>query len=71
MSTTSRFDLARARVNAGLSVRRLAAACGVSRNTIDLLEKGRAVRPASAKLVADYFGVEVTDLMPPEGVTSP
>lgn len=60
------FDLTVARVNAGLSQRELAAACGVHRNTIKSLEDGQTVRPSNAKKVADFFEVQVTDLMPIE-----
>lgn len=58
------FDLVLARVNAGLSQRDLAEAVDVSRGTIKALEDGGTAHPANAKKVADFFGVQVTDLMP-------
>jgi transcriptional regulator with XRE-family HTH domain len=61
---TERFDLRVARVNEGLSQRKLAEVCGVSRGTVRLLEERKPVRPSTAKQVADHFGIEVTDLMP-------
>lgn len=63
---TAPFDLASARINAGMTQRDLADAAGVGRNTILRLEQGLGVRPANAKRVADYFNVQVTDLMPVE-----
>jgi transcriptional regulator with XRE-family HTH domain len=62
--TTASFDLARARINKGHSIRGLARELGVSEPTIRRLEKGEPVRPESAKPVADYFEIQVTDLMP-------
>ena len=57
------FDLTTARVNAGLSQRELATKAGVSRDTIQRLEAGLGAHPRNAKRVADYFEVQVTDLM--------
>lgn len=61
------FDLTRARINAGHSIRGLARELHTHEQTIRRLEQGLPVRPESAKPVADYFGVRVTDLMPLEG----
>lgn len=58
------FDLPEARLNAGYSVRGLAAEIGVAENAVRRLEAGESVHPATAKKVADYFGIKVTDLMP-------
>jgi ribosome-binding protein aMBF1 (putative translation factor) len=60
------FDLATARINRGHSIRGLARALSVHEHTIRRLEQGHAVRPESAKPIADYFEVKVTDLMPLE-----
>lgn len=60
------FDLATARLNAGMTQRELAAATGVPYPTVQRLEAGLGARPANAKKVADHFGVRVTDLMPVE-----
>lgn len=58
------FDLTTARINKGHSIRGLARALDTHEQTIRRLEQGLPVRPESAKPVADYFGVKVTDLMP-------
>jgi ribosome-binding protein aMBF1 (putative translation factor) len=58
------FDLERARVNAGYSIRGLARKLKIHEATIRRLEDRLPVRPESAKPVADFFGVQVTDLMP-------
>ena len=60
---SARFDLCSARLNAGLSARGLAAKTGVTPKTIALLERGERTHPATAKKVADYFQVKVTDLL--------
>lgn len=58
------FDLAAARLNAGHTVASLASELGVHRASIARLENAESVHPATAKKIADYFGVRVTDLMP-------
>ena len=58
------FDLRVARINKGHSVRGLARESGTRENTIRRLERGLSVRPESAKPLADFFEVQVTDLMP-------
>lgn len=63
---TEKFDLALARLRAGYSQRSLAVELGVHRGTLKTLEDGGTVHPANAKKVADFFGVQVTDLMPVE-----
>lgn len=64
MSDATAFDLTAARINAGLSQRSLAEAVGVGLETVRRLERGDGAHPANAKRVADYFEVQVTDLMP-------
>jgi transcriptional regulator with XRE-family HTH domain len=61
-----KFSLSAARMNRGHSVRSLAAELGVDARTLMRLERGDRVHPAKAKKVADFFGVQVTDLMPPD-----
>lgn len=68
---TDRFDLVTARVNAGLSIRGLARKLNTHEQTIRRLEQGLPVRPESAKPVADFFDVLVTDLMPLDRVGHP
>lgn len=58
------FNLRTARLNAGYSIRGLARELEVGEQAIRRLEDGEAVHPATAKRVADKFGVHVIDLMP-------
>jgi transcriptional regulator with XRE-family HTH domain len=58
------FDVYTARLNEGLTQRELAGKCGVSLTTIQRLEGDGGATPRNAKKVADYFGVQVTDLLP-------
>jgi transcriptional regulator with XRE-family HTH domain len=59
------FNLTEARLNEGLSIRALARELGIPENSIRRFERGDGLlRPANAKLVADRFGVQVTDLLP-------
>lgn len=60
------FDLRKERLNRGLTQRALALETGVPYTTIQRLEANLGVRPANAKRIADYFKVQVTDLMPVE-----
>lgn len=60
------FDLAAERVNRGHSLKSLAKELGIHSNSLAALERGESVHPATAKKVADYFGIKVTDLMPVE-----
>lgn len=55
-------DLTAARLNAGYSVRSLADKLKIHEASLRRLEAGEAVHPATAKKVADYFGIKVTDL---------
>jgi transcriptional regulator with XRE-family HTH domain len=59
------FSLRDARLNSGLTQRALARRAGVTLSTVQRLEARQGARPANAKKVADYFGVQVTDLLPP------
>lgn len=60
------MNLVRERINRGLSVAAAAEEIGVARGTLKALEAGQRVSPRTAKKVADFFGVQVTDLMPVE-----
>jgi transcriptional regulator with XRE-family HTH domain len=68
------FDLTTARLNAGFSIRGLARDLGIGEQAIRRLENGEVVHPATAKKVADKFGVRVTDLVSfgdPDGNDTP
>lgn len=65
------FDLMSARLNKGMAQRELADKIGVSREVIRRLELGYGAHPANAKKVADYFGVQVTDVLPSEPQSDP
>lgn len=58
------FSLVRARLNRGLSRRQAAVEIGIAQASLRSLEEGGTIHPAGAKKVADFFGVQVTDLMP-------
>lgn len=60
------MNLTAERLNRGLSVLAAAEEIGVHRATLTALERGERVHPANAKKIADYFGCQVTDLMPLE-----
>ena len=55
-------DLRAARLNAGLSLRQAAEVLGVPEQSIRRLEADLGVTPANAKKIADYYGIQVTDL---------
>lgn len=55
-------------MNAGFSRRSFAAHIDVPEGTIRRLENGQSIHPESAKKVADWLDVLVTDLMPIEDV---
>jgi transcriptional regulator with XRE-family HTH domain len=58
------FDLKAERLNRGLSRYALAAAVDVPEPTIRRIENGHSAHPANAKKIADYFDIQVTDLLP-------
>lgn len=60
------FNLRTERINSGHSIRGLAKELQIGEHAIRRLEAGEVVHPATAKRVADFFGVRVTDLMPVE-----
>lgn len=58
------FDLRTERLNRGYSQKGLADEIGVSREAIRKLENGTgSVYPHTAKILADYFGITVVDLL--------
>ncbi len=64
--TGQKFSLASARVNRGHTIRTLALELELDPRTLQRLEDGQPIHPAKALKVADYFGVQVTDLMAAE-----
>ena len=58
------FDLRSARLNRGLTLRAAAAAADVDMHALWRAEKGGTPNPATAKLIADFYDVTVTDLWP-------
>lgn len=63
---TETFNLTAARLNAGYSIKGLAEELDIHEHAIRRLEEGKGVHPATAKKVADRFGIQVTDLLPLE-----
>lgn len=58
------LDLAAERLNRGLSASAAAAQIGVTQRVLLGAEQGRQPRPKHAKLIADFYGVHVTDIWP-------
>jgi transcriptional regulator with XRE-family HTH domain len=57
-------SLTEARLNRGLSLRGAAQAIGIARATLERAERGGSVHPGSAKQIADFYDVQVTDIWP-------
>ena len=55
------------RLNAGLSMRQAALSIGIARDTYEGAEKNGMPHPATAKKIADFYGVRVTDLWTTDG----
>ena len=53
-------------MNRGVTLRLLAEATGVSKATLIRLERGGEPHATTAKRIADFFGVQVTDIWPVE-----
>lgn len=60
------MNLRAARLNKGLSSREAAERIGVTRAILVRAEDGLGVRPRHAKRIADFYGVQVTDIWPVE-----
>lgn len=58
-------------VNEGMSRRKVADHLGLSEVVVRRFEDGGGIRPESAKPIADYLGVEVTDLPQFAALVSP
>ena len=60
------MNLKAERLNRGLRVNEAAAAMGVPSYVLRSAEAGTQPRPESAKRIADFFDVKVTDIWPVE-----
>lgn len=58
------MNLVAERLNRGMSPTEAAAEIGVSRGTLARAESGLQVQPSKAKLIADFYEVQVTDIWP-------
>lgn len=58
----TRRDLVAKRRNMGLSVEAAAAEIGIARNTLARFERGDTLILSTLKLIADFYGCQVTDL---------
>jgi len=54
------------RLNAGYSQRGLTRAIGITPEVVKYAESGGRPRPANMKLIADFFGNQVTQIWPPQ-----
>jgi transcriptional regulator with XRE-family HTH domain len=50
------------RVNLGLSITLASRAMKVDRRTLERAERGESVSPSSAKKIAGFYGLQVTDV---------
>jgi lambda repressor-like predicted transcriptional regulator len=64
------FDLITARLDAGLSLRAAAREIGVPIWVIRYAESGGRPQPQSAKRIADFWGLRVTQIWPVEDKTA-
>lgn len=58
------MNLIAARLNKGMSPEVAANAIGIARGTLERAEDGRGIHPGTAKKIADFYGVLVTDIWP-------
>jgi transcriptional regulator with XRE-family HTH domain len=65
----SDFSLKAERLNRGLSLSAAADEIGVPLNVLSRAEAGEGMpHPSNAKRIADFYGCQVTDIWPVEGV---
>lgn len=55
-------NLVEMRLNKGLSLREAAAAMKINREVLRMAEQGRTPFPRSAKRIADFYDMRVTDI---------
>lgn len=53
--------LVAARLDRGLSQRAAAEEIGVTRGVLERAEAGKRIHPSNAKVIADFYGLAVTD----------
>lgn len=58
------MNLKAERLNRGLSRAELGARVGLSREGVRRIEQGNQPQAATAKRIADFYGVRVTDIWP-------
>lgn len=61
------IDLEKERLNRGCSLTGMAAEIGVARNTLKSAEQGKGIHPSSALKIANFFDVQVTDIIRSDG----
>ena len=59
-----KVDLAKERLEKGLSIRKAAAAMGIGAMTLQRAESGETVHPANAKTIAEFYGYKPTQVWP-------
>jgi transcriptional regulator with XRE-family HTH domain len=67
----SRASFVTLRMNRGLSVAAAADEMGLARGTLASFERGESVSLASAKMIADFHGCSVVELLAFEGPSTP
>ena len=58
------MNIRAARLNKGLSTRKAAEGIGVTQDLLIRAEAGSMPHPKNAKLIADFYEVQVTDIWP-------
>lgn len=64
MTVAPTIRLRTLRLNMGLSTRKAAIRIGIARETLERAERGEDVWPETAKKIADFYGLRVTDIWP-------
>lgn len=62
MDQNARPNIKALRLNKGLSVAQTAALMGISIPTLYRAERGGTLYPVTAKCIADFYGLKVTDI---------
>lgn len=64
MTGGTRINLSEERLNRGYTIRGLARHLDIPEQSIRRLESGEAIRPGTAKKIADFVGCTVVELLP-------